>query len=262
MNVDCELRVQPLTPTELYKAQRRDKVISEVFQYKNCGKPLTIQDMRRASPAVPSLLRECKKFVVGENGILRRRSGPNLQLVLLQKFHRTVYGELHEEMGHLGKERAFHLARERFYWPRMKRDVEHYVTHVCRCIKQRRPNILARAPMEIVDSSAPFELVSLDFVHLEKSKEGYEYILVIVDHFTRFAQAYATTKKSARTAANKLYNDFILRFNASMIKEVNLKIKCFIGLRNAVVWSDLEQPLITRKETGRQNDRTKHCYQC
>ena len=183
-----------------------------MIQYKNYGKPLTLQGRRRASPAVQSLLREWKKLVVGEDGILRRRSGPNLQLVLPQKFHRTIYRELHEEIGHLGTERVFHLARERFYWPRLKRDIEHYVTHVCRCIKQKRPNILPRAPMEIVHSSAPFELVSLDFVHLEKSKGRYEYILVIVDHFTRFAQAYATTNKSSRTDANKLYNDLILRF--------------------------------------------------
>ncbi|CAB3987374.1 Retrovirus-related Pol poly from transposon 412 [Paramuricea clavata] len=32
----------------------------------------------------------------------------------------------------------------------------------------------------------------------------------LYDHFTRFAQA--TRKKSARTTANKLYNDFVLQF--------------------------------------------------
>ena len=50
MNGDCEPRVQPLTPKELYEAQRSDRGISEVIQYKGSGKPLTQQHRRQASP--------------------------------------------------------------------------------------------------------------------------------------------------------------------------------------------------------------------
>ena len=77
---------------------------------------------------------------------------------------------------------------------------------------QKTPLLKTRAPLKPVVTTLLFELISIDFLHLEKSSGGYKYVLVVMDHFTCYVQAYATRNKSAKTVAQKLYNDFILRF--------------------------------------------------
>ena len=50
----------------------------------------------------------------------------------------------------------------------------------------------------------------MDYIHLDRLKKGYEYALVVIDHFTGFAQIFAMRKNDAISAADKLFNEFML----------------------------------------------------
>ena len=53
------------------------------------------------------------------------------------------------------------------------------------------------------------ELVCIDFLSLEQSKGKFEHILVISDHFSRYAQAIPCKNQTAHTTARALYESFI-----------------------------------------------------
>ena len=203
---------QSFTPDQICRAQEEDEVLSRVLWYKSQSKRPSRAEIQSEHPAVAALLRQWLKLHIDQNGVLHRKTTRREQLLVPKAYRPLVFKELHQDMGHLGVERTLDLIRDRFYWPQMAKEVEHFVTKECECLKKKKPNKQTRAPLTSIQSTCPFQLVSIDFLHLEKCKQGYEYILVVMDHFTRFAQAYPTKNKTAKTVADKLFKDFALKF--------------------------------------------------
>lgn len=64
--------------------------------------------------------------------------------------------------------------------------------------------ILRRETVSRNQLVVPKSLKPLIYKHLKKRAGGEVYTLVFANHFTKYAQAYATKEKCGRTAARKL----------------------------------------------------------
>ena len=75
-------------------------------------------------------------------------------------------------MGHLERERVIELCRQRFNWPGYEKDITDYIRKKCKCVKVKKPNKQQTAPLQSIITLEPFELVTIDYLHLDWSKGG------------------------------------------------------------------------------------------
>ena len=201
----------PINLEDVIHAQMNDPSIGPVYNCVLCENRPPRSEWSNLPRKSKLLLYQFSKLSI-ENGLLFRVTPRFKQLVLPEQYHQTVFTELHEKMGHLGSEKVIELAQKIFYWPYMGREIDFYIRKKCTCVINKKPNIPERALLNPIEATYPFEMVAIDFLHLDRCKGGFEYVLVVTDHFTRFTQAYATRNKSAKCAADKLFNEFILQF--------------------------------------------------
>lgn len=189
-----------MTTQEIRAGQKEDLVISPILHLKSWNQKPNRSERIGIGGHGGLLLKEWRRLGI-RNGIMYRKvrdcqRGVVEQLVLPEKLRTLVKTYLHDKAGHLGFQRTLQMIKERFYWPRMFQEIVSWCEQCERCCLRKTPISGIRAPLVSIHSSAPMELVCI-LLSLEKTKGVVEHVLVVTDHFSRYAQAYPTRHQKA-----------------------------------------------------------------
>ncbi|XP_057703686.1 uncharacterized protein LOC130922736 [Corythoichthys intestinalis] len=198
---------------ELARLQQADPVISTVIKSLESGDPVP-DSLKLELPELCLMLRELPRLEL-KNGLLfkKRHCGNTIvyQFVLPRALRSSIFTSLHDEMGHLGIDRTLDLVRSRFYWPKMASEIELKIKTCARCVKRKKQPDKA-APLVSITTSRPMELVCMDFLSLEPDSHNTKDVLVITDHFTKYAVAIPTRDQKASTVARCLWEQFFIHY--------------------------------------------------
>ena len=213
LSTNDELKEPQVPQVKIKEIQENDLIIQE-WKQNIVNKRKPNRATLRYKPAHRWFHDNYDKFEI-KGGVLFRNaiiSGNTRQQIILPLSQVTsVLHSLHNDMGHPGRERTSSLVKDRFAWYGMTRDIDDYIQRCTRCLHRKTPTC-NKAPLSNIKTSQPLELVCMDYLTLEKCKGGYEHILVITDHFTRYAVAVPTRNMTAKTTAEAFVNNFIVHY--------------------------------------------------
>ena len=205
-----------LSRNDWLKEQRADGSIAKAIRLVTANKHLQYKCELSDSDEFKTIMR-FKKNLVLKDGLLYRRidlKGHDRkvhQFLLPSQFRVKAIQGMHDDMGHLGMDRTLNLLQDRFFWYQMNEDVRAYIRKCDRCLRfKTKPE---KEEMSPILATYPLELVHLDYLTIgEKSLDKMVNILVITDHFTRYAQAYITPKQTAHVTAKVFWEQFLVHY--------------------------------------------------
>ena len=169
------------------------------------------------SPELRCWRQQIGHLSIDTDGRLWRRRAPpaeGSQLVVPRKERRAMIRRFHDLLfaGHLGISRTVFRLQTRVYWPGLRNDVRTYIASCTVCIARKSP-CPQRAPMGHVAMGRHWERVAMDLLDMSvTSAKGNRYVLVMVDCFSRWMEAFPLSDKTSISVADAFFSNIVCRF--------------------------------------------------
>ena len=208
----------PLDPDAIKTAQSADPILAEVATWISRGHRPDYQQIAHHGAQL--------KFLWGQFDSLRQVGGilvrdvnlPNLtsrrQVLIPPTLKDDCLRQCHDTVtaGHFGIAKTLANVKRRFLWHGMRADVELYVRQCDTCAKYKTSGKKRKAMVQDHRVGMPMERITMDIVGpFPASDSGNRYVLVVVDCFTKWLEAYPLPNQEASTIARVIATNFVSR---------------------------------------------------
>jgi transposase InsO family protein len=169
-----------------------------------------------SSPAAKSYWLNKEQLVLIE-GVLYEDDGMSgeKRLILPASLREQAMKLNHElpSSGHQGVKRTKERVKEKYAWYGLGKDVSNFVAGCGVCNRSKKVDRHGKCPMTEYHAGAPMERVHLDFLGpLPRTPRGNEYILMMVDQFTKWVECIPLPTQTAEETAKAAVDNFFSRF--------------------------------------------------
>ena len=159
------------------------------------------------SPSDLSWVQDNTTHPAGKNGWYWDQDN---NLLLPADLGKHLCTHLHQTI-HLGEKKTLTLLQTvQLRFPQQKKTIQDIVC-TCKSCRMMRPGKGQHAGVRYREER-PGHHWEIDFTEVRPGKYGYRYLLVLVDTFSRWMEAYPTKKETVVVVAKKLLEEIIPRF--------------------------------------------------
>lgn len=129
-------------------------------------------------------------------------------------------GHADPSAAHLGVKKTIARISERYYWPKMSRDIEKFVRSCIVCHMSKSKNGVKKQGLhgKYKFAEHPYQMISMDFVGpLTRSTLQNTVILVVTDWFTKFVSLFPMRDSKASKVVQRLENQIFLEYGVPEI---------------------------------------------
>ncbi len=127
----------------------------------------------------------------------------------------SLVRRMHEDLGHFGEQWTLVEIRRRYFWHNWTTDVKAVVRECQQCQLVRSSGSIRSGDEQLknIPVCDLFYRVALDTAGpLPETRSGNRYILVAIDHYSKWCEARAVADHGAKTAARFLEDEIICRY--------------------------------------------------